>query len=1660
MELATDENELPGNVPQLYKHTEDIYSLDVYVHSFSLPTELAVAEKFPGSSQRLSVAFHFLDYQPIVFSSAVEVPASPDGFTVVPIQKGQSCYFRAEWATLHQQLKRHPLHAVLLRRDDARVDGHDRILATKEVSLGKLSGHKPQQNGRLFDPRAAASGAADASFFHDSQVFHEAHCTLKFQEEPTKPPLFAKMLFYVRLRCFEFGKQQRPATHRHTHTIEKVKIVVKDQGHQPLPHSVATVSTAGQTDPPAPSRSVGDRDPLTFQKELHNLAAQTREQQRQLVEQDRMNNRSRPFDRRSNIDRHHLDDQTYASRAAAALRPDVSDDAFRVVTKPTSITAPLDRPPLLQFSKTRRGSSQTGTADPLDDFARGEPTGTRGGRVARQNAYAVGALRLLAQKCTNLVTNRRARQSKATINEFASEKYEPRASVTLHANSNQRLSTAEDCINIGQPKSLAADTVRRSQKISLDTTSNAQDMPRPQRELPDHVLDFPAKDHIDSSGVVDSVAVGTAKRICASDAAAAARLYLGHSAEDQEVSSRSTLSDEITTRRKNELKMMWMGKIPVSHATSASEISAQSVIDDAGRASLSVDASRTESMPGKKILSECQSEEHQKLLTEFTPKDFLSNAKFNAEYCEQCILTASSDLPQNANQSGSTSRAHTLPSLQEKIEGLLFGALLGSAISQSIKSVVRRGILLQNHHSKTDGMSSATDASHPFGQWARDLALHGGVNATTILQMNGLQAPRSIDQSQLLLSVLLAERFLDRHSDLMARKTLRDLDTSINELEAQLSTMLQSNSGTNAVLQQIVRQQVAFTEKMRDSLQEQRAQLLRRDCELKEFRESIGTRVWWSRTLEQQHAVELASTDPDTSTSASLQHIPLGSSVTGTVDSFGDPVSAVLVNEIVAWAKSVLKRRRGVAETTNCKDDITQRTHTEEYEETHSDEPQLDKADPPSAGSVLKSFARRFISWSTTQVSHGGVPTPKGCHSKVGLARIVAGLQQQNVDESPWTAEPQQALLKWVRRMWKQSSGATFDDFSGQGKLPELISQWSSTKENDLPSATNDSLNDFVPWGITLLSALSCTSHGDGQHSASSAKVVEPEPAILGEADDEQCLMQRASVARANAVQVSTMDRSIEPRPTDLSEDVIRMLSLDPRCIAAGRAASQLASSLFSDHSTKMDDTRPPSSNPSKKRSKPQLQELSLPSIHALDPPVNASDPPDRSQQNPTSEDVTETQPRTGKICIDNAALATMACAAGIEVLHSAPHSGSSERAEPGQPPQPHSSLQHHTRNDNSRTGTFMCWNPYEPEMSREEIQSALLWVCDPTLRPNSSRTARGRRRQKPSKISDRTQGGQLLLLSSTSSPPFDVLRTSIGCLQSTQEFGGQGPASFGGFAEAMSRVAYEILSSAGENSPASRGGLFSHPQSKNAKNANKPFQPRSKFDEHVNIDLSIPGALLGVALGAQRIPAAWIRFGLGVAQQDWVRQTAAILAAALEPTGGDELVDDAGDDFDDRSSVPATSFAVDPEANTAPSPANAGNAPSISMNDELFAAVATEILKVCEDRFRPKVEHSSSELRNEGGLPSAQPSANLSSEEVEGIARRAAEQAIRLHLAKLEQPGVRSSQVLPSNSEDSAAAEQECPSLEEVSLLLRARLLGMLVCKSSQCEDSIMCSA
>ena len=99
---------------------EDVYSLDVFVQSISLPIDHVSDGLIPGSQAKFAAAFHFLDYQPIVFSatttatSGAQHSGSAVAMKFVKVQKGQSCYFRSTWPVLRSQIESNPLHICLL----------------------------------------------------------------------------------------------------------------------------------------------------------------------------------------------------------------------------------------------------------------------------------------------------------------------------------------------------------------------------------------------------------------------------------------------------------------------------------------------------------------------------------------------------------------------------------------------------------------------------------------------------------------------------------------------------------------------------------------------------------------------------------------------------------------------------------------------------------------------------------------------------------------------------------------------------------------------------------------------------------------------------------------------------------------------------------------------------------------------------------------------------------------------------------------------------------------------------------------------------------------------------------------------------------------------------------------------------------------------------------------------------------------------------------------------------------------------------------------------------------------------------------------------------------------------------------------------------------
>jgi hypothetical protein len=164
------------------------------------------------------------------------------------------------------------------------------------------------------------------------------------------------------------------------------------------------------------------------------------------------------------------------------------------------------------------------------------------------------------------------------------------------------------------------------------------------------------------------------------------------------------------------------------------------------------------------------------------------------------------------------------------------------------------------------------------------------------------------------------------------------------------------------------------------------------------------------------------------------------------------------------------------------------------------------------------------------------------------------------------------------------------------------------------------------------------------------------------------------------------------------------------------------------------------SSSSSKSSSSSNNAARLLPSLAALDPPP---EPEEEEEYKTHSSSSKSHSPPYHRIAVDTAALATLACAAGIEAMHQAPHSGSGDLREPGWPPAPHSSARVHehmmtaaTKTTTTTTTTaaaavFGRWEPYDPVMARHALQASLLWVCDPSVvAPSSAAAAKQRRRQ------------------------------------------------------------------------------------------------------------------------------------------------------------------------------------------------------------------------------------------------------------------------------------------------------------------------------------------
>ena len=210
-----------------------------------------------------------------------------------------------------------------------------------------------------------------------------------------------------------------------------------------------------------------------------------------------------------------------------------------------------------------------------------------------------------------------------------------------------------------------------------------------------------------------------------------------------------------------------------------------------------------------------------------------------------------------------------------------------------------------------------------------------------------------------------------------------------------------------------------------------------------------------------------------------------------------------------------------------------------------------------------------------------------------------------------------------------------------------------------------------------------------------------------------------------------------------------------------------------------------------------------------------------------------------------------------------------------------------------------------------------------------------------------------------------------------------QGPACTGGFAEAFARIAHEFLSQPGPGSPATRGGLLvqkSGPSRKEQRGVHVSCPPPS---------LGISGALLGAALGIERIPKAWIFLGLGEAQMQWAKNSAQMLAEVLVSTT--KTCQDPCAELRQPSTVRESTSKFVSENSVHENSEKASlptKASAVPIDDEVLSAVTAEILRICESRFAMRQQDA-----DDAQTPS--PRTSLSVAEIECIARQVAASAV-----------------------------------------------------------------
>ena len=1386
-----------------------------------------------------------------------------------------------------------------------------------QISLEKLAQQRPVANGRIFDPSSAlaAGGAADAAFFQDSQVFHEAHCSLRTLVEPGKPPVFSQALFYVRLRCFDFANSRgQPANahgHRHTHTIEQVRVLVRDQDTQ----ASADVAT-----PPTMKVSRGDqtaavhlpiREPLTYERELQNLVEITRRRESeyaQATDQERQNKVANLRTVSSKPSQHRLQMETsprkapnaYAAAAAAALQTDSGDDAFRLVTRPEPLTSEFYRPPLMQFSRSSGTTStapgcgaishsgqQDGLSSSFSHTQSQIPTTTKGGPVGRQNAYAVGALRLLAQKCKAVKassTESKHRKAQETVAAFAREKYEPRVAVSFHNPRRPRDSTSAslpfdgnvtdtaDALNIDEPRVVAAYQEIGTHPVTVTTSTmepkgggNCSGVKDPAMDVAsqgrDHSMISHSCDQDPSSQNNmhnDAVKLATSIHKAAGLAAAAARRYqfgenivgVDDESLDRNALSHQRLSSAIVERRKAQLKLMWRGRMPMGKAISKTSFSADELLDRGGGAVLAADdpvtpaSAHTQIAQGEQnqhsepqstqescfessrvkntqhVSGDDEPQQYQESVLDFDPHKFLDNAQYNAAYWLSCIDSYCKMGNAHGHQSAPQQE---LPDLSSKLEGLFVGGLLGNALTEALQSVCQRGCLLELHHKKASDVDNAGSSADPNGVqglkcWQQDLGLRSHRHAALVLQLNGLQAPTSPAQAQSLLGALLAERARDRALDLASRKALHDLNVSISQLSEHIRNALQgtgTNNSGNVILQQVLNEQVLFAERSRKSLFETKRALVHHDGIVRGFRTVLGTRPWWARTLEEQCVAEASPTQekrfsapqelehshlpvtesrgqsptrasstqpeflkmPDNQRGQVFHNVPLGNRRLGAVDSFGDPVSAVLIDVVLEWARAkhaAMTEANSCTRPTDGSDAIggAQAAPTPQTPNIQTSPIEDFFGEGSSHHSLLHGLGQGIVDWLRSEPSATRIAkaAPSPTHRFVGLQHFLSSAHQQwshgsSSAKGGLSSEPQVDLRALAEQFWRQTSRGTFHPLHGENDNDDMSSHPAAAgrtisaalrREN----ATKSHLGDFVPWAVALLGVLGCLDSG-GAGSGREKRVARP-----------TCSSPPLDLRQRSDAFPNTR------RSSDLAEDVVRVISSDPRCLAAGRAVAQLSKSLFDNRNSRV---------------VPVTDHSFVPRPHHFEPPsakseerlpaLSALNPPDEQQASiPQRQDSIASY----RVAIDTAATAMLACASGIEVLHHVPDSGSGETLEPGAPPTPHSSRNEaRYKNINSSAGDSenvpyeSTWDPYQPEVARQQLQSSLLWVCDPTLiAPSGAKrlqTLQGERHSKNySRICERVHQPYAKLLQSGDAPPFDILRLAIGSLQATQQADGQ----------------------------------------------------------------------------------------------------------------------------------------------------------------------------------------------------------------------------------------------------------------------------------------------